>query len=158
AICSLSCLVLGSARAWADDNVKTIIHKTRQASAFVQTKNATGTAWLVDQANRLLVTNQHVVEDNVTVLVWFPIYKDGKPVTEKKAYKEELGLRGQVIDTDIRRDLAVIQLRDRLPEEVTEIKLAADSAESGDTLHSIGNPAAAEGALWVYTSGRVRAV
>lgn len=146
------------ARAQADDGIKTIIQKTRQATAYVQTRDGSGTAWVVDKANRLLVTNQHVVEDHALVHIWFPLYKDGKVVTERKAYKEELGLRGKVLDTDVERDLALIQLKDRLPEDAGELALSADGCEAGDSLHTIGHPGASGGAMWVYTPGRVRAV
>jgi len=159
----LTCLLFLSSTVFlpvarAADDVKSIIQTTRQATAYVETNGASGTAWVVDKNQRLLVTNQHVVTDAVMVYIWFPLYKDGKVVTEKKAYGEELGLRGKVLDTDVQRDLAVIQLRDRIPEEVGELKLSASSAEPGDALHTIGNPGASGGAMWVYTPGRVRAV
>jgi tetratricopeptide (TPR) repeat protein len=157
-ICALFVLGTGLQRCLAADDVKLIIQKTRQATAYVETKDASGTAWVVDRSNRLLVTNQHVVTDNVMVYIWFPLYKDGRVVTERKAYREELGLRGKVLDTDVKRDLAVIQLKDRLPDDVGELGLASGSADSGDSLHTIGNPGASGGAMWVYTPGRVRAV
>ena len=52
-------------------------------------------------------------------------------------------------------DLALIELIDPLPEGTVELKLAADSADPADRVHSIGNPGAS-GALRVYTSGTVR--
>lgn len=143
---------------FADEDTKKVYQQTLRATAFVVTPElGTGTGWVVDRANRLLVTNHHVVENRSEVLVLFPTFKDGKLMVEKTAYKDDRGLRGRVIDTDVARDLAVIQLRDPLPEGTTEIKLAADSAEPTDRVHSIGNPSAS-GALWVYTFGTVRAV
>src|SRR5262249_29884936 len=91
------------------------------------------------------------------VLLVFPIYKDGKLVAERSAYKEERGVRGKVLDTDVQRDLAVIQAIDPLPDGTEEIKLASESPEPSDSVHSIGNPGASD-ALWAYTSGTVRQV
>ena len=42
----------------------------------------TGTGWVVDRGNRLLVTNHHVVEHQVSVLVLFPLFRDGKLIVE----------------------------------------------------------------------------
>lgn len=45
--------------------------------------NATGTAWVVDRAHRLLVTNQHVVGKQEEVFVLFPAFRDGEVVAER---------------------------------------------------------------------------
>src|SRR5262249_11122557 len=76
---------------------------------------------------------------------------------ERKAYASDRGLRGKVIDTDVGRDLAIIQLIDPLPKGVQELKLAAASAAPSDVVQSVGNPGASD-ALWVHTSGSVRQV
>lgn len=141
----------------ADDAPKNLYRKLLNSTALVDTGKGHGTGWVVDKANRLLVTNHHVVGSNNFVIVQFPIYKDGKPVVERSAYKEEYGHRAKVLDVDVARDLAVIQVIDRLPEEIVEVKLAGDSADPADHVHSIGNPGAS-GGMWVYTSGTVRQV
>src|SRR5262245_41802187 len=139
------------APAWGDEATKKIFQHTLRATALVITPNVgTGTGWVVDQSNRLLITNHHVVENQDKVLVQFPLFRDGRLVVEKSAYKDERGLRGKVVDTDVARDLAVIQLIDPLPEGTVELKLAAESAEPTDRIHSLGNPSASDG-LWVYT-------
>ncbi len=144
--------------AHADDKGKSLYQRTLRATAYVECRGVgAGTAWVVDRAKGLLVTNHHVVEDQVNVFVLFPIYKDGRLVVEQSAYKNERGLRGKVLDTDVPRDLAIIQVIDRMPDEVGEVKLAAESASPADSVHSIGNPGASD-AFWVYTSGTVRQV
>jgi tetratricopeptide (TPR) repeat protein len=144
-------------RAFADETSKGIFKKVLRGTVYVSAKEHSGSGWVVDRKLKLVVTNHHVVENDDTVLVVFPLYHDGKPVVEKKAYKDERGVRGKVLDTDTARDLAVIQLIDALPEGVVELSLAAESPDPGDRVHSIGNPGASD-ALWVYSSGTVRQV
>jgi len=141
----------------ADDSPKTLYRKVLNSTALVEVGRSHGTGWVVDRANRLLVTNHHVVGTSNFVIVQFPIYKNGRPVVERSAYKEEFGHRAKVLDVDVARDLAVIQVIDRLPDEIAELKLAPDSAEPADHVHSIGNPGAS-GGMWIYTSGTVRQI
>ena len=120
---------------------------------------ATGSGSLVDKEAKLVVTNYHVVGDNKRVTIYFPAYKDDKPVAEKKYYTERektLGISGEVIELEKSIDLAVIRL-DRVPYGAVEIKLANGSADPGQSIHSVGNPGGS-GALWVYTPGKVRQV
>lgn len=140
---------------------KSLYQKTLRSVVWIKVPMgkgfATGTGWIADRSKRLIVTNHHVVESQERVTLLFPQFKNGKLVVEKSAYNEEPGLRAKVLDTDIPRDLAVLQLTDAMPEGSEELKLAGDSPEPGDHVHSIGNPGASD-ALWVYTSGTVRAV
>jgi tetratricopeptide (TPR) repeat protein len=144
-------------RASADETTKGIFKKVLRGTVFVSVKGGSGSGWIVDRKLKLVVTNHHVVENADNVEVLFPLYKDGKLVVERKAYKDERGVRGKVLDTDTARDLAVIQLIDPLPEEVIELPLATESSDPADRIHSIGNPGASD-ALWVYSSGTVRQV
>jgi tetratricopeptide (TPR) repeat protein len=144
-------------RAAADPATKRITHQTVRATALVLSSGGSGSAWVFDRSHRLLVTNQHVVGNDDRVLLFFPLVKGGKVIAEKKAYKDERGVRGKVVDTDVPRDLAVIQLLDPLPEGVGELKLAPASADQSDRVHSIGNPGVSD-AFWVYTCGTVRSV
>lgn len=150
-------LLMGVSQARADQATKAIYKRTLHATAWVGASKGSGTAWVVDRAARLLVTNHHVVENDDNVRIVFPVFRNGKLLVERSGYAEEPGFRGKVIDTDVSRDLAVIQLLDAMPEGTIELTLAADSAEPSDLVHSIGNPGASS-ALWVYTSGTVRAV
>jgi hypothetical protein len=120
---------------------------------------ATGSGSLVDKDARLVLTNFHVVGNNRRVTVFFPAYKDDKPIPEKKYYVERertLGITGEVIELDRNADLALVRL-ERVPLGAPELKLANGSADPGQTVHSVGNPGGS-GALWVYTPGKVRQV
>jgi tetratricopeptide (TPR) repeat protein len=152
-------LLLGSLdnRVLADETSKALFKKVLGGTVYVSVRGGSGSGWIVDRKLKLVVTNHHVVENEDTVLVLFPLYKDGKLVVEKNAYKDERGVRGKVLDTDSARDLAVIQLIDALPEGAVELPLAEESPDPADRVHSIGNPGASD-ALWVYSSGTVRQV
>ncbi|MGE3807602.1 MAG: serine protease, partial [Gemmataceae bacterium] len=118
---------------------------------------ATGTGWVVDLKNKLIVTNHHVVEENPRIFVLFPLFdKEGSVRSDRADYKEQDGYRAKLIHFDKKKDLALIQVTDRLPDEVKELKVAGRSPDPGERVHAVGNPGAS-GALWVYTSGSVRA-
>lgn len=158
-------MLAGAAPLRADDSgpaASEIYRNTLHGTAFiiVPLKNGvgTGTGWVVDLKNKLLVTNHHVVDENPRVVALFPLYDtDGTVRSDRGDYKEENGYRCRIIHFDKKKDLALIQVTDRLPDSVTELKLAARSPNPGDRVHAVGNPGAS-GALWVYTSGTVRAV
>jgi S1-C subfamily serine protease len=118
----------------------------------------TGSGSLVDVNRRLILTNYHVVGDDDTGFVSFPIFQNGKLVAERDAYRAP-GRRipAKVVARDPKRDLAVLQLEGPVPAEARAVKLAKDSPSPGQHVHSIGNPGAS-GALWVYTEGSVRQV
>jgi S1-C subfamily serine protease len=122
------------------------------------TRARTGSGSLIDVNRRLILTNYHVVGDDDTGLVSFPIFQGGKLVAERDAYRAP-GRRipAKVVARDPKRDLAVLQLEGPVPLEAKPIKLAKDSPGPGQRVHSIGNPGAS-GALWVYTEGSVRQV
>ena len=120
---------------------------------------ATGSGSLIDAGRRLVLTNYHVVEENPRVTVYFPEFRDGRPIPERGYYSERakrLGVRGKVVALDKSADLAVVQI-DSVPDGVKAIALAARSPEPGELVHSIGN-AGKSGALWGYVNGTVRQV
>src|SRR5262249_8014444 len=86
-----------------------ILTKMRQATAM-------GTGTLIDKKNRLVLTNYHVVHGQLDMVVFFPVYKNGKLVSERSVYLEQVKNRAidvvhaKVIDQDTRRDLALIQV------------------------------------------------
>jgi S1-C subfamily serine protease len=149
-------------RAAADEpSGKDIYHRLLRATTVVITRKGDavgqGTGWLVDRANKLIVTNQHVVGDSRSVQIIFPAYRDGKLVAERSYYRDNAPrVRGKVVVRDVRRDLAVIEV-ESLPDDARELTVAADAPEPSDRVHSVGNPGASD-ALWVYTSGTVRQV
>ena len=122
------------------------------------TRARTGSGSLIDANRRLILTNFHVVGDDETGFVSFPIFQNGKLVAEREAYRAP-GRRipAKVVARDPKRDLAVLQLEGPVPTEARAVKLAKDSPSPGQHVHSIGNPGAS-GALWVYTEGSVRQV
>jgi len=157
--CALALCVAAAPLRADDDAGKAVYRQTLKATAFIATTdfNSWGTGWVVDKDRRLLVTNHHVVHANDDMMVLFPQFnKNGKVIAEKKRYMKEAAIRGVVLDSDPLHDLALIQV-DSLPDGVTELELAGDDADPGDRLHSVGNPAASD-ALWVYSTGKVRAV
>jgi serine protease Do len=154
AVSALFATAPGAARADAK-----IYKKVLPSTAWIVTKTAEGSGVLVDVQKRLVVTNEHVVDGQSTVAVFFPQFKDGRHIAEPKHYlshAESLGVRGRVLLTDTSRDIALIQI-DRVPEGAVAVTLAASSASPGDTVHSIGNAGSSD-ARWIYTSGSVRAV
>jgi serine protease Do len=137
--------------------------KTLTSTAWVLSKNdegtSSGTGVLIDSDRKLLITNAHVVGDSRSAVVFFPELKNDRPLVERTHYLEgvkTLGVRGTVVAVDRQRDLALIQLS-RIPEGISAVKLAAESCTPGEQVESIGNPGTSD-ALWVYSSGTVRAV
>ena len=120
---------------------------------------ATGSGSLVDRGRRLVLTNYHVVGNVRRATVYFPVYENGRAISDRRYYTEKKGrlaIDGEVVELDKQADLALIRL-DRVPEGVLEVGVAKASPDPGQSIHSLGNPGRS-GALWVYTPGRVRQV
>jgi|GEM_PF-3283720 len=127
-----------------------------------------GTGWIVDGPNRLLVTNHHVVsaddESNVNAVVpdkdlriYFPWTRDGRLFTDRSEYlRQGTYVKASVIDSNPAIDLAVLKL-ESIPAGVVPLPLSARIPEPGSPVHSIGNPGAS-GGMFVYTSGTVRQI
>jgi hypothetical protein len=148
-------------------NAKELYKQTLRATGLVWTPAGHGTGWIISRDQHLMITNHHVVlgrgkEVLDEVEVVFPQYRNNKVVAQQDVYMDGSGkpkarpVRGRVLDTDVRRDLAVIRL-ERVPDGVTELPLAEDSPDPGERLHSVGNPGLS-GGMWVYTQGVVRTV
>ena len=144
----------GGAKVYKEAVASTVwVHSTHDAG------KVSGSGTLIDAERRLVLTNFHVVEDNKRATVFFPEYRDGRPIPERSYYSDRikrLGVPGRVIALDRTADLAVIQI-DTIPEGVKAISLAERSPEPGEFVHSIGN-AGKSGALWGYVKGTVRQV
>lgn len=138
--------------------------KTLQSTAWVITSNAdnetsTGTGVYVDDEKKLLLTNAHVVGDSRKAVIFFPTQDGGKLAVRRKHYLNnilKLGIQGDVVAVDRRRDLALIQLP-KVPPQVRPIELSEQSTDPGSKVGLVGNPGDSE-ILWVYTSGTVRSV
>lgn len=140
-----------------------IYRQTLKSTAWVLAKNSDGTSSgagvFIDKDKKLVMTNAHVVGDARNTVVFFPELEDGRPVVERDHYLDnvrKLGIKGRVIAVDRKRDLALIQLA-KLPKDAKAIELAEEGATPGEDVQSIGNAGTTE-ALWVYSSGTVRAV
>ena len=151
--------VLAGPAAAQDRHATKVYTDTLRGTALVLTPTGSGTAWVVDLDQRLLITNEHVVTSHAQVEVIFPLMgKDGRPVAEPAQYRKNAErLVADVIDADAKCDLAVIRLKEKPPTGTTSLKLASTEPGPADSLHSIGNPDAS-GALWVYSAGSVRQV
>jgi tetratricopeptide (TPR) repeat protein len=156
---AVAALCLGPAAQGAREQPgkREVIQQARRATALVVVPGVgSGTGFLVDRRDRLLVTCAHVTRAASDVKVFFPLERDGRLVAERKAYADQPGVRAVVVDVSPAQDLCLLQI-DRLPEGVTAAPLAKAGAEPGDDVFTIGNPGSS-GALWVYTSGSVRSV
>lgn len=130
-----------------------------RSTTLILTPTGSGTGWVLDREERLLVTNEHVVGAHEQVVVVFPVYdRDGRPVVERARYgRQAPRLEAEVVDAEAGRDLALVRLREPVPEGVAAVRLAGREPRPGERVHSLGNPDASD-ALWVYSSGRVRQV
>ncbi len=121
-----------------------------------------GSGWIVDVPRRLLITNYHVVGDNDSVEVVFPVRSAGQVIGARAYYlehmprlrREGLVVRGKVVRREPEVDLALIEL-ESLPEGVVGLRLGPASAQPGDRVHALGNRYDSP-VLWVYVAGSVR--
>ncbi|MEL6105415.1 MAG: trypsin-like peptidase domain-containing protein [Planctomycetota bacterium] len=118
-----------------------------------------GTGWVVDAEQRLMVTNQHVIEGMLNCSVYFPEYVNGElntdPDTSLTADRERNAV---VIDSDETVDLALIQLDEALPKGIIALELADESARPGAAIHSVAGNTAGSESLWSYSTGHVRQI
>lgn len=124
-----------------------------------ENQTSTGTGVYIDAEKKLIVTNAHVVGDSRKAVVFFADIQDGKPKVKRKHYLTnilKLGIQGNVVAIDRKRDLALIQLP-KVPEDAEPIEMADSSVSPGTDIDLIGNPGDGD-ILWVYTAGTVRSV
>jgi HEAT repeat protein len=121
-----------------------------------------GSGTLIDKTNRLVLTNDHVVSGGDAIAVFFQAFANGKRIAELKFFLEQFKQRkaevpkGEVVFTDKRVDLALVQLN-RLPPDAQALPLADKSPAVTNPVLSVGHPKGiAGGGLWVHTSGEVR--
>ena len=122
-----------------------------------------GSGVLIDKRRRLVVTNEHVIENARRMNVFFP-WRNGNGVLNRDEdfYRKNRGwlesrgyaTQGRIVAKNVRNDLAIIQLN-RLPLTAREIKHDfsrnfEDSMERGDKVHILGNPG---DRLWNWTQG-----
>src|SRR5262245_46287726 len=64
-----------------------------------------GTGWVVDARQRLIVTNYHVVPNLDVAYVKFPLCEGGRVISDPDRYSEVPARPGRVIDSNIGLDL-----------------------------------------------------
>jgi S1-C subfamily serine protease len=154
-------LAVAPVRGQSDDGQKAyqrVLKSTVWILAKKGAATASGTGSLIDKTHRLVVTNYHVAGDADKLVVVFPEFAKGKPISERTRYMDRLrsggGINAKLLHVDQTRDLAVIQL-EQVPKDVLALPLSKGGASVGQTVHSIGNPGRSD-FLWEYTSGTVR--
>jgi tetratricopeptide (TPR) repeat protein len=116
-----------------------------------------GTGWILDREQKLMITNNHVVDGHDAVTVTFPIWKDGKLVTAESGYKSAPKVKAIVIDRDANRDLALIKV-ESIPDGMHALKLTASEPDEGDDIRTIGGfTNGGDGLVWGAVAGTVRA-
>ncbi len=117
-----------------------------------------GTGWVLNVEQRLIVTNHHVIEGFEECKVYFAEFIDGKLETDpNKSVVPARAIHGRVVDSDTGCDLAIVQL-EKMPDGIPALQLADSSATPGQRIHSIAGTAAGTQSLWVYSTGYVRQV
>ncbi len=164
---ALAALVTGPARADGLDTAE-LYKRVVKSCVFIVTPMkegvASGSGSLIDAEQRIVLTNQHVVDENQFVFVQFPIFReDGSVNGNKDIYMgnipENKAIRGKVLHRDHTRDLAFVQL-DPLPKGQKmppAIALARKGVDSGAKTWNIGSPGAVP-ELFSITEGLVRTV
>jgi S1-C subfamily serine protease len=164
---ALAALAGGPARADTTDTAE-LYAKVVKSCVFIVTPTkqgvASGSGSLIDSEQRIVLTNQHVVDENEYVFVQFPIFReDGTVNGDKNLYMgnipENKAIRGKVMHRDQRRDLAFVKL-DPLPKGQKmppAIPLVHKSVTNGTTTFNIGSPGKVP-QLFSMTPGIVRTV
>jgi S1-C subfamily serine protease len=152
---------LGRAQAQNEEIGEKVYQRTLKATVWIMgAKGGWGSGSLIDATQRLVITNYHVVKDAGNVTVFFPIFRNGKLVTERSEYltnaRYSHAIPGEVLHKDPKRDLAIVKLA-IVPKDAKVLHLAPKSPSPAQRVHSIGNPGVS-GGLWIYTSGTVRQV
>ena len=123
-----------------------------------------GTGWIIDRRRRLLVTCAHVVGDNETVNIIFPVRNGAAVVADRSYYFEHMtdlratgtAVRGRVLKRNPSVDLALIEL-ESLPPVIEELPLAKVGAQPGDRVQMVGCRYDVD-SLWAYSGGSVSQV
>jgi S1-C subfamily serine protease/HEAT repeat protein len=139
-----------------------IYQKLLQSVCWIVTDKGEGSGTLVDRAERLVITNEHMANLRTrSVQVLFPRKRDGVLVRENKYYRDLAqagkGVKAEVVWEDTGRDLALLKL-ESFPDDAQPIAVAANSVRTGQKIWSVGgNPKGNQG-QWIHSSGEVRGV
>lgn len=115
------------------------LHMTALKSAgMVLTANTSGSAFVVDIKEKLVVTHYQVVRGQEQISVLFPWYQDGKLITDMKFYLDKgAPTKATVIATNRRLGLAILQV-EKMPESLVPVSLATEEAAISDILFTVG--------------------
>ncbi len=121
-----------------------------------------GTGWVVDVAKKQILTCRHVVGERTTVEVFFPSYRDSRPLPDsvdylgKRAERRSEGtlVTGKVLRTSDSLDLALIEVP-ALPAGTRALPLAERRPALGEAILGIGHRGDLD-TLWNATVGCVR--
>ena len=103
----------------------------------------TGSGSIINKDIGAILTNWHVVQKAKQVGV---IFKTDGQIKKSDVYVAE------VISYDATKDLAILMLKGKVPDDVNELKLSNKLPEVGSDVHAIGHPGSLS---WTYTRGYV---
>ena len=147
----------------ADLPAQEIYEQAIVSVVWIDTPEGHGSGVLIDKERQLAVTNQHVIDNNDWVDVYFPgqdangnwvrnmeFYRNNYRTLETQSY----ATKGRVIAQDSVNDVAIIQLNHLSP-IAAEIKhdfgiQVETHMQRGDKVHILGNPG---DRLWNWTQG-----
>jgi S1-C subfamily serine protease/HEAT repeat protein len=122
-----------------------------------------GTGALIDRAERLVVTNEHVANERAdSISILFPVVRSGGDLIKDPAYydgqiQQGKGIPARIVKVDRKHDLALLQL-DHLPDDAVPLRLASGSVSSLQTIYSVGAQPKGSNGMWQGHPGTVRQV
>ena len=148
----------------ADLPAQQIYDQAIHSVVWILTESGRGSGVLIDTERKIVVTNEHVIDNADRVYVLFP-YRDqnGRLQKDLDFYLNNVEWlvnnnyatgEARVIAQNVENDLAIVQL-DWLPSTAREIqhdfsRNVEDSMKRGDKIHILGNPG---NRLWNWTQG-----
>jgi S1-C subfamily serine protease len=132
-----------------------------KSTTLIGCRNGTGSGFLIDSQQKLIVTAYHVVDTETDVVVMFPEFKsNGKVIADQDYYftspLRPNSVRGKVVVSLKSKDLALIQVT-HIPTGFVPFNLSTERSVPGEDVYTVGNPGASEG-MWIFSGGHVRQV
>ena len=123
---------------------------TKKSKAYrLRLKGLSRCIQLIDTPG-IILTNWHVVDKAIDLAVW-TLPKDGAP-SERVLFEELNPLRGFVLATNKREDLAIVKIGN-FPNIIKPVTLGSiNEVNIGDKVYAIGHP---KGNTWSFTDGMI---